>query len=62
MDDLIINGMYDDPDLVNMYRKVRRITVLGTHYTGLVATINDAAGNGIQGGRNAGAGTEQKKP
>ena len=38
MDDLIIHGIDDDPDLVNMYRKVRRVTVLGTHHTGLVAT------------------------
>ncbi len=49
MDDLIIHGMDDEPELVNIYRKVRRIVVLGTHHTGLMATVNDAAGNGIEG-------------
>ncbi len=49
LDDLIVHGMDDDPDLVNAYRKVRKIKVAGTRHTGLIATINDAGGNAIEG-------------
>ncbi len=49
LDDLIVHGMDDDADLVNTYRKVRRIIETGTRHTGLIATINDAAGKGIEG-------------
>ena len=49
LDDLIVHGMDDDPDLVNTYRTVRRIIETGTRHTGLVATINDTGGKGIEG-------------
>lgn len=36
--------MDDNPGLVNEYREVRKVKEMGTRHTGLVATINDAAG------------------
>ncbi|MGN6214020.1 hypothetical protein [Parafilimonas sp.] len=44
LDNLIINGMDDNPGLVNEYREVRKVKEMGTRHTGLMATINDAAG------------------
>lgn len=49
LDDLIVHGMDDDPDLVNAYRKVRRINPVGSRHTGLIATVNDAGGKAIEG-------------
>jgi hypothetical protein len=50
LDDLIIHGMDEDPDLIREYRKVRRVKETGSRHTGLIATINDAAsGKGIEG-------------
>lgn len=48
LDDLIVHGI-DDVDVVNAYREVRKTKVVGTRHTGLMATINDAAGKPIEG-------------